>query len=337
MITVLNLIQIVALAATLHAPPSDSIWVERQTYVMGTVLQASVAAESREQGIAGLEAAFAEVRRLEGVLSSWRGDSEIGAINGAPAGRSVRVSPELLGILENASRWSERTQGAFDPAVGALVDAWDLRGEGRHPSDDELARALGSSGLSSFVIDGESGTVTRRGADAWVDTGGFGKGVALDAARAVLVQHDVTAAHLDFGGQILVFGEPAAPRWMWAIAVAHPAERHRPASGLRLAVGSVATSAQSERYVEAAGERLGHIIDPRSGRPVPAWGSVTVVAADATTADILSTALFVLGPQAGREIAEQFDDIGVLFLEDRAGQVVESWNSAFVRFRTKHP
>jgi thiamine biosynthesis lipoprotein len=102
---------------------------------------------------------------------------------------------------------------------------------------------------------------------------------------------------------------------------------------LRLRSGSVATTAQSERYVDVGGERYGHVLDPRTGRPVPALGSVTVVAADPVVADILSTALFVMGPEAGRRWAAGRKE-GILFLTLGEGAVVASWNEAFEQNRT---
>ncbi|NIR42426.1 MAG: FAD:protein FMN transferase, partial [Gemmatimonadetes bacterium] len=88
--------------------------------------------------------------------------------------------------------------------------------------------------------------------------------------------------------------------------------RDLPAAKLRLADVSASTSGASERFVEVDGQRLGHVLDPRSGRPVAAWGSATAVAADPMVADLVSTAVFVLGPEAGLRWAESFDDIGVL-------------------------
>ena len=335
MITVLNLIQVGALiAATGGQPAAESVRVERQTYVMGTVLAATVEAADRQTGVAALEFAFEEVRRLEDVLSSWTGESEVGRVNAAPVGTGVRLSAELGEMLRVAEHWSQATGGAFDPAVGALIDAWDARGEGRVPASREISEALAASGEGAFELDLESGAVVRSHERAWLDTGGFGKGAALAAAERVLRANGVETAHLDFGGQILVYGPSDQVGGRWSVGIAHPSHRDVTAHVLELASGSVATSGQSERFVEVAGERIGHILDPRSGMPVPAWGSVTVVAGDPLVADILSTALFVLGPDRGRELAEELDMVGVLILEEKGGEVVKSWNSEFAQFQS---
>lgn len=302
---------------------------------MGTMLRAQVAAADHASGMESLEDVFLEVRRLEGVLSTWTPDSEIARVNAAPGGSEVRISPELMSLLLEATCWSRRTAGAFDPGVGALIDAWDIRGTGRHPSPAELARAVHATGVTHFAFDASSRRIRVPGGGVWLDTGGFGKGVALRAAKRMLHERGVRNGLLDFGGQVLALG--ASPDGgEWEIGVAHPSARGAEVARLRIPAGhSVATSAQSERFVEVDGMRFGHVLDPRTGRPVPSGWSVTVVAEDAVVADVLSTALLVMGPEEGGRWAEAREE-GVLFLDGRGVEVKASWNSAFSRYRLKH-
>ena len=285
---------------------------------MGTTLRAEVAAPNRELALAAVQAAFDSVAVLESVLSTWRDDSEIERLNRARPGDGVAVSPTLARLLDEASRWAAATGGAFDPAVGALTDAWDLRGRGRVPAPAALARALAATGMAQFAmagLDGPSATAARRSAAAWLDTGGFGKGAGLRAASTVLRRAGVVSASLNFGGQVALFG-PGPASGAWVVPVADPGERLTAVAALQVRDASVSTSAQSERFVEIDGRRYGHILDPRTGRPVEAWGSVTVVASDAAVADMLSTALFVLGPVAGPRWASRHE-VAALFLVRR--------------------
>lgn len=337
MITVINLIGILATVPAAASAQPAPVWLERETVLMGTTLRARVASAERAVGKHALEAVFEEIRRLEGVLSTWSPESEIARVNTAAGGEEVAVSPELMRLLAEAAQWSCRTGGGFDPAVGALVDAWDLRGAGRRPTPAELAEALRATGVGHFGLDMAGHRIRVPGRGAWLDTGGFGKGAALRAAERLLREHGVDAALLDFGGQVLAYGAPPAGATGWEIGVAHPSARATAVATLRIPGGySVATSAQSERSVEVDGERLGHVLDPRTGRPVPAWGSVTVVAADPVAADVLSTALLVMGAEAGRRWAEGREE-GVLLLEVRGGEVEASWNTAFERYRSDQP
>jgi thiamine biosynthesis lipoprotein len=185
--------------------------------------------------------------------------------------------------------------------------------------------------MGRFVFDHSTHTVSRTDSASWLDTGGFGKGVALAEARRALLREGVTAGSLNFGGQVLVIGRDSTGA-DWTVPVAHPARREEPAAWLHLRDRSASTSSQSERFVSVGGKRLGHILDPRTGQPAPAWGSVTVVAEDPAAADAVSTALLVLGPDAGARWAESRQDMGVLFLIERDGRVVPRWNRAMLHY-----
>jgi len=291
---------------------------------MGTLLKASVTAADRDAGIEAIEAVFEEMGHWENVLSSWRDDTELSRVNSAMLDTPQDVSPELVALLGEVHRWAEQSGGAFNPAVGALIDAWDLRGEGRLPSEIELAAALETTGLGAFDVDEAMGQVIRRRDGAWITAGGFGKGAALRTVHAILLDMEVEAAAIDFGGQLLVIGSPE-DREDLVVGVAHPSRRAEVFAKLKVRGGSVATSAASERFVDVDGKRYGHILDPRTGWPVPAWGSVTVVTVDPLVADMAATTLFVLGPAEGMAKAERWKDVAVLFLLQEGETVTASW------------
>ena len=307
---------VVAVAGTLPERASREAWV------MGTRALIIAEAADRRRAERATEAALREIERLEGVLSSWDPGSELGLANAAVPGRPVAVSEELALVLGEAETWAVRTGRAFDPTVGALVDVWDLRGGGRTPTDDELAAARAATGPGAVrVVAGRN--VVRSSGRAWIDSGAFGKGAALRAAAEVARKERVDRLLVDLGGQLWAeAGADAA----WPIDVAHPRQRDLPVARLEVHGVSVATS--------GASERPGHLLDPRSGRPAPAWGSVTVVSADPVEADVLSTALYVMGPSEGLAWARAHG-IAALFLESTpeglrstATSDMERWLSA---------
>ena len=273
-------------------PDCNAALVERAAWLMGTTLRATVCAPSRDVGVAAIEAAFAAVRETEARLSTWRPDSELSRLNAAAPGAWIELSPATAALLAEARSLSVRTGGAFDPAVGAAIDAWDLRGTGRTPGPREVEAAREHAGPVAWELDPAAGRARRR-PGVRLDAGAFGKGAGLRYASVDLQTAGLAWAVLDFGGQLLMWSRDARTRW--PVAVADPRDRDRPVAILHVGPGSVATTAASERWVEVDGERVGHVIDPRTARPVPPWGSVTVVAADPVTADALSTALFVMG------------------------------------------
>jgi len=146
-----------------------------------------------------------------------------------------------------------------------------------------------------------------------LEEGGFGKGAGLDAALAALREAGATRAVLDLGGQVALLG--SGP---FRLAVAHPDLRGRPLLEVSLDGGSLATSGNSERGIVVDGEHLGHLLDPRTGQPAPDFGSITVWAPDALTADCLSTALYIEGPDAALAWVAERPGIEVIVIE-RAG------------------
>ncbi|HSG49170.1 MAG TPA: FAD:protein FMN transferase [Longimicrobiales bacterium] len=320
------------LPAGVHAQGTVEARAEttRTGYLMGTRFRVELpAGVERRRALAASEAAVAALEGMESLLSTWRDDTPLSALNRAPAGVPHAVAPLLLPLLDEALAWSARTGGAFDPRVGPLVEAWDLRGGGRVPSAEELDRARSAVGDRGITLCG--GMLIRHHPDAWLDTGGFGKGAALASAARALRSMDVDDALLDLGGQLLALGSPHGGEG-WAVSVAHPLHRDIPVRALRLRDASVATSGNSQRSLQAGGTRVGHLLDPRTGRPAADWGSVTVVSADPLEADILSTALYVLGPEAGMALALTLPDTGVLFLTPSGEGVDARWNPAMERW-----
>ena len=251
---------------------------------MGTGLEVEVHAPTRHQALLASEAAIQAVELAEQRLSTWTADSDLSAVN-----RGGKASELLAAELELAVAWSRRTEGAFQPKAGALIQAWDLRGQGRVPSPAECSAAAADHSL-------------------W-EEGGFGKGAALDQAILKLHNSAVTQAVLNLGGQIAVLDGTAT-----TIEISHPLQRQQVVARFDIDSGSVATSGNSERGLLVDGQAVGHLLDPRSGRPAADFGSVTVWAPSAFAADCLSTALFVMGPDAAMSWAKQNPDVEVLIL-----------------------
>jgi len=285
---------------------------------MGTRVRMVAAGESRIAGVDATEVALREIERVERLLSTWDTASELGAFNAAGVERWVVLSPELANVLAEVEAWASRTERAFDPRVGALLDVWGLRGPARVPTRRELAAAMEASGPGAFRL--EDGRGMRNVPEGWVDAGAFGKGFAL---RSLAEKVDAGRVHrmlVDLGGQIWAHAPRGEP---WTVRVAHPGLRDRSVARLSVHEVSVATSGMSERP--------DHLLDPRTGRPAPAWGSVTVVSPDPMEADVLSTALYVMGPDRGFLWAVDAD-VAALFLEDVDGAIEAHWTPAMRRW-----
>ena len=301
-------------AGTHLEPAAAPTLVERTVHLMGTWATLVVEVADRAAGLQQLERMVGVIERTEASLSTWRADSGLSALNRQPVNEPFPLPPGLCGLWPQLARWHRLTGGAFDPAVGRLGEAWGLRAGGSVPAPDVLRAARAATGLAHFRFDAVTCRVTRT-ANATLDAGAFGKGEALRRLIAATV-----GGHpwmVDFGGQIAVGGTSAGEGW--PVAIAHPARRQQAALALDLTTGSLATSAASGRSWVVEGRPVAHILDPRTGQPIHRPESVTVWHEDPLAADILSTALYVMGADDGLDHAQQHG-IAALFLVPDPGR-----------------
>jgi thiamine biosynthesis lipoprotein len=280
----------------------DWIEVTRQVHLMGAPTTLTTYTMGRRAGLEQLENFIRILEETEQELSTWRSDSTFTRLNEQPVGAPFFVSAELTRLFEDLVYWNRETAGTFDPAIGRLTDVWGIHGAGRRPDRVELDRARYRSGLAHLVVDSEAGQLIKQ-RDITIDVGGFGKGEGLDRVLTYARTHPSTPFLIDMAGQIAADGVPPYQNG-WTVDLAHPIERGLPVLPVELTSGSISTSGGSERDLHADGGRIGHILDPRSGMPVVSNVSVSVWHPRALVADILSTALYVMGPAAGLDWAE---------------------------------
>jgi thiamine biosynthesis lipoprotein len=242
------------------------------------------------------EAALAEVERLEARLSLYRPTSEIARVNALAAREPVRVSPSVFGLLEHARLLQEESGGTFDISIAPLVRCWGfMGGSGRLPEPEEIAQAVRCSGMSHIRLDSADFSVRFDQEGVMIDLGAIGKGYAIDCAVETLREAGVTSA-LMHGGTSTVFGLGSPPEADgWKIAIAPVAGKRPIGSTVVLRDSALSVSAVWGRSFEAGGQQFGHVIDPRTGRPVRHAVLAAVVLPAATETDALSTALLVSG------------------------------------------
>ncbi len=268
----------------------------RTVYAMDTVMNLTVYGE---KAASALENAEKELHTLDGaVLSRTAEGSELSALNAAN-GEAVSYAADdpLPKLIETALTISEATDGAFDPTLAPVLDAWgftkDLR---RVPSSDELAALLARTGRDKIALEKTAdGYLVTLSGGAQLDLGGIAKGYAADLLRAQLEKEGVTSATLDLGGDVFVMGKKSDGS-DWRIAVKDPGDTESYLGIVSASDAFIVTSGVYERYFEENGVRYHHILDPKTGCPAESGlVSVTVLCKNGAWADALSTACFVLG------------------------------------------
>jgi thiamine biosynthesis lipoprotein len=268
------------------------------------------------------EEALDEIERLEAQLSLYRPTSEISRINARAAFEPVRVEPELFRLLQQARRLSRECDGAFDITIAPLVRCWGFMGSsGAMPDAEAIAEARASIGMHLMTLNDGDFTVRFAREGMMLDLGAIGKGYALERAAAILLEAGVESALLH-GGTSTVYAIGSPPDGgEWKVAIEDPNAEFSPsgisdaASGASqeaaaavLAVVPLKNEAMSVSGVHgksftADGKTYGHVLDPRTGRPVQGALVAAVVLPSATETDALSTALLILGSEGKKQMA----------------------------------
>ncbi len=290
-----------ALPAALAAP--ELIPVRRQVVLMGTLCTLNVYARDRASGIDRCETYIRLLEETNRQLSTWVKESELSRLNRHPIGVPYRLSQSLCHLFGELLYWNRESGSSFDPAIGALANAYRSLPAQRTGLRERLERARQSSGMSHLKFRREDCTVVR-GEQVLLDPGAFGKGEALDRVYEYARSRRDPPWLIDLGGQVMTWGTPPDEPG-WDVEMADPSHRTTPALAVRLDDGSLATSGGSERDIRVGDRRLAHILDPRTGTGASFQGSVAVWHHRALVADVVSTALYVMGPEEGLIWAEE--------------------------------
>lgn len=261
-------------------------------------------------------AVFARLVALDRELSEWKQGSPLSAVNRAAGREPVAVSDDLFVLLERALALGRASDGAFDVSWAALWGLWDFRAEApRVPAADEVESRRRLVDYRRVVLDAEARTVFLPEAGMKVGLGGIAKGYALDQVAAMLERAGFGDFMVVGGGQVMARGRRGDR--VWRVGIRDP--RGGPEeyfARVELRDASLSTTADNESFFESDGVRYHHVLDPRTGYPSRGLRSATVLHADATTADALSTAVMVLGRERGLEVARALGG-EALVIDDR--------------------
>ena len=298
---------------TLHGP------------AMGTRWSVSLDADATLDMTALHQDLAAAVAQVDDQMSPWKPNSDLMRLNRAPVDTWVHLPAEILEVLDCALDICRLSAGAFDPGVGALVDAWGF-GAVRETPDAAAIRAARETAPrpthGSLEVDRPAGRARKR-APVQLDLCGIAKGYAVDRMAAVLKQQGVRHALAALDGELRAVGSQASGD-PWAVALERPETGRRAVQGvIELQDLAVATSGDYRRYLQVGDARLAHTMDARRAAPVNnAVASVTVLASSCMHADAWATALLVAGSGEGLAVAQRMG-LDVLFLLRSAEGLVE--------------
>ncbi len=292
---------------TADAKPAS---VMESRLAMGSSVTVTVWTRDEPAAEAAMAEVFSEFDRLENLMSTWREGSDVLRLNAAAGTEPVRLSPEVIEVLGIARHYSELSDGKFDVTFGPLSGLWrfDHDQDGVIPDPAVVAARVPFIGWEDLVVDATAGTALLRRKGMSVHLGGIGKGYAVDHGAAILRRHGFENFLIQSGGDMYVGGQPEGRPWRLGIQDPRgPGDT--PFAVVELSDATFSTSGDYERYFIKDGRRYHHILDPDSGQPAMASRSVTIVTARGVDADALSTAVFILGPDAGMALIERLPDV----------------------------
>jgi thiamine biosynthesis lipoprotein len=260
--------------------------------------------------------ALDSLESLEQQMTVYRESSDISEINREAHEREVLVERRLFRLLQRAQELSAETGGAFDVTAGPLSKTWGFyRRQGKMPDVDALKATRKSIGYQHCQLDHDASTIRLGKPGVEINLGAIGKGHALDRMSESLKDGGATS-FLIHGGQssVLAMGHGDDDEHGWVVGLRHPLRPQWRLGEIILRDEALGTSGSGNQFFRHQGTRLGHVLDPRTGWPVEGVLSATVITPNATDADALATAFFVLGYDEAARYCERHEDVRAIFV-----------------------
>lgn len=284
--------------------------------MMGTYIAISVY-EKRDPAQDAIDAAFERIEEIEAIASRFDNTSELFALN--RDGSIQGASEELLGLMRLSKHYGALTDGSFDVTVLPIIDLynydpdaelqfWELPIEEQQAAIDEALELVGHEMID---ISGDTVSFNKTGMGVTLD--GIAKGYAVDQGLEVLRELGIEHAVINAGGDISTIGSKPGDV-PWVVALENPEDRDDYIARLEVSGKAVATSGNYRRFYDPD-ESVGHILDPSTGFSANGSMSVTIIADNCTEADVLATAVFVMGPEDGMALVESLDGVEALVID----------------------
>lgn len=298
--------------------PAMAEWVSDQQNAMGTRITISVWHGDKaiaEQAIADV---MAEMDRIDQTYSPYIETSELTRVNRLAATAAQSVSAEMALLLRRSRQVSELTGGAFDITYASVGHLYNYR-EQQQPSAATIEAKKAAIDYRGVVVTGQGSDikVAFKHPDIVIDLGGIAKGFAVDQAIAILQKRGIRHASISAGGDSRLLGDRRGRPWL--VGIENPRQQDAVAIKLPLADVAVSTSGDYERFFvdPETGERIHHIINPRSGTSAKGIASVTIIGNRGLETDPLSTSVFVLGVTQGLALINRLDGIDAIIIDSK--------------------
>jgi len=285
--------------------------------LMGNHFELTVVDDNELKASAHIDAAIAEIQRIERLLTTFNEDSQTNLINRHAGIRPVKVDREIYQLIERSLRISRLTDGYFDISYGSIDKAlWNFdRSMPCLPDAETIERNLSLVNYNNIVLEDEASTVFLTKQGMRIGFGGIGKGYAAEMGKRILQQRGVDSGVVNASGDLTVWGNQANGK-PWTIGIANPEQAGLPFSYMNITDTAIATSGNYEKFVLIDGKKYSHTINPKTGMPISGIKSVTIICPNAEIADALATPISIMGVQNGIELINQIQHVECIIIDD---------------------
>jgi FAD:protein FMN transferase len=309
-----NLPRLLPLLVVLLLPAlARAEWHFREEAIMGTRVAVELWSEDAALAQRAMDAVIEEMRRTDELMSTYKPQSQLSQVNAHASARPVPVDAEIIEVVERALAMSRLSGGAFDITYASVGYLYDYRTHQR-PSDQQIAAALPGVDYRQVQVNRDASTIRFMRDGVRIDLGGIAKGYAVDRSVEHLRRLGIEHAMVNAGGDTRLLGDRRGKPWV--VGIRDPRSDGGVVMRLPLADEALSTSGDYERYFEADGVRYHHILVPGTGRSARGVRSATVIGADATLTDALSTTVFVLGVERGMQLIGQLPGVEAVIVDD---------------------
>jgi thiamine biosynthesis lipoprotein len=290
---------------------------QKKKSLLGSPFEITVVATDSVQANQFTDMAFAEVTRIEHLISDWIPTTQISKVNQQAGISPVKVDLEVFELVERAIKISRLTDGAFDISYASMDKIWHFDGSMKSmPTVEAIKNSVAKVGYKHIILDVNHSTIFLEKVGMKLGLGGIGQGYIADKIKVLLRKNGCTSGLVNVSGDINAWGkQPNGSDW--SVGIINPMNKNKVFATFPLNDSAVETSGSYEKYVTFNGKRYSHIIDPRTGYPATGIVSVSVFAKQTELADALATGIFVLGVEVGLDLVNQLKGIGCIIVDEK--------------------
>lgn len=315
------------LLTLLFCPPLWAGWHGDTQDIMGTVVNVTLWDSDDQKAEKAIAAVMAEMRRIDQTYSPFIPSSELSRVNDlapkATAQHPLAISAEMVSIIQRAEKYSRLSNGAFDITFASLARYYDYR-KGLKPTDAQFKELVPQINYQYIHLDPLKNTIYFDHPKVYIDFGGIAKGFAVDKGAEILTSFGILHANISAGGDTRIIGDKLGKPWMVGIRNPRAEDKNAVAITLPLENCAISTSGDYERFfIDDKGERVHHIINPKTGKSAHGLISVSVIGPAGFDTDPLTKTIFILGPEKGLEIINKLPGFDAVIIAE-SGKVLYS-------------